>query len=237
MRLLLIHANLIIDGKKSYEDGALLINNEHIEEVFPHSNKIKYDLTGIEKINVKGLKIIPDFYHEDLNLKFILDPLNKESMLLAKKFREHTKILIGNTDAKAKDVKDIAYDGFYNLYENMTGFNHQDLGLVNLAFYERDKYVEINPCVIDASVLKLTIDNLRKDRIILIGDIYRGIRILRKLHYSYNDILLMACLNGYTFYGDNKLNGSIVKGKYADLLCIDDEDKIVFRFNKGKLHV
>lgn len=237
MRVLLIHANLIVDGNKSFEDGALLINGEHIEEVFPHSNKIKYDLTDVEKINVKGLKIIPDFYYEDINKKFILDPLNNESKLLANMFKEKSKILLGKTEAKLKDVKDIEYDGFYDLYENMTGFCHKDLGLVNLAFYQRDKYVELNPNIIDASVLKFTIDNLRKDRVILIGDLVSGIKRLRKLHYSFNDILLMSSLNGYTFYDENKLCGSLVKGKYANLQCVDDEGKIIFKFNKGKLHV
>lgn len=237
MRVLLTHANLIIDGNKSFEDGALLIKDGHIEEVFPHTNKIKYDIDGIEKINLKGLNVLPDFYYEDSSKKFILDPLSKESRILKDKFKDDCKILLGNTKAYAKDVKDVEYDGFYNLYENMTGFNHQELGLVNLAFYQRDKYVEINPGVIDASVLKLTIDNLRKDRVILIGDLYKGMKILRKLHYSYNDVLLMTSLNGNTLYGTNKLNGSLVKGKNANLLCIDNDDKIVFRFIDGQLYV
>ena len=237
MKLLLKHANLIIDGNKSFEDGALLINGEHIEEVFPHSNKIKTDTSMLKSVNMNGLTVIPDFYPENVSKKFILDPLNKDSLLLAKKFSETSKILLGNTKAMAKDVMNLKYDGFYNLYENMAGFNHKDLSLVNLAFYQRDKYVELNPNIIDASVLKLTIDNLRRDRIIFIGDLYSGMVRLRKLHYSFNDVLLMCSLNGYTFYDEDKLNGSLVKGKYADLLCIDENNKIKFRFSKGRLYV
>lgn len=230
MKILLRHCHLIIDDYKEYLDGALLINEEYIEEVYPHDDKA--NVADAKEIDVKGNIVMPDFF----NLKkdvYILDPLNADALEKIKELPGETRILLGNTKAFAKDVNNFSYDGFYNLYENMTGFNHQELGLVNLAFNQKDKYVELDASKIENSVLKFTLDNLRKDRIILINDIENGVIKLKELGLSNTDILSFASLNAHRFYGDERLDGSLVKGKHSNIIVLNDDMKMLFKFNKG----
>ena len=62
MRYLLEHAHLIVDGQREFIDGALLINGETIEEVYPHSNRITIDLSDTEVKDLHGLLVMPGFF-------------------------------------------------------------------------------------------------------------------------------------------------------------------------------
>lgn len=226
MSILLIHAHLIIDNYKEYLDGALLIEEKTIKEVFVNSN---ISASADKIIDLKGKIVMPDFYRGKQN-KIIVDPLNFDKTNI----NLDTKIFIGNTKAYAKDVT-IDYDGITNLFINMTGFDHKNLGLVNLAFNNLDKYVELDPSLIDKSVLKFTINNLNSERIILIGNKEENIKLLRSVNYPLTSILSVSSLNEYKLYNQDKLNGSLVKGKFADLLVLDEDMNIIERINKGEL--
>ena len=41
MNYLLIHGHLIIDGNREFLDGALLVEDERIREVFPQSDRVR----------------------------------------------------------------------------------------------------------------------------------------------------------------------------------------------------
>lgn len=220
MNTLYKHAHLIIDDHKECLDGALLINDEYIKEVYINSNNINEDDTRV--IDVKGNIIMPDFFSGKEN-KVIIDPLNINKI-------ENKKILIGNTKAYDKDIKDLEYDGIYDLYHNMTGFDANKLGIVNTAFNNLDKYVFIDTSNIDLSVLKFTLNNLRKDRIILINK-EEGIKTLKKLNINNTDILAMSSLNEYRFYEEDKLDGSLIKGKHSKILILDEEMNILNKEN------
>lgn len=220
MNTLYIHAHLIIDDHKECLDGALLINDEYIKEVYLNSNNINEDDAKV--IDVKENIIMPYFFSGKEN-KVIVDPLNAN-------YVENTKILIGNTKAYDKDIKSFNYDGIYDLYHNMTGFDSINLGIVNTAFNNLDKYVFINTFNIDLSVLKLTLNNLRKDRIILINK-EEGIKTLKQLNISNTDILAMSSLNEYRFYEEDKLDGSLIKGKHSKILILDENMNILNKEN------
>lgn len=374
MKTLLNHCHLIVDGNKEYLDGALLINEEHIEDVFPHSNKIIIN-DEYEEINLNGLIVMPgffdthvhgsndyDFRNEDkFNLeevsnslckhgttsffatlngyedeKNILSKLNnletkksrclgihlegpflskekigvsidekllkpdvnylKELINVNSNIKQMTiapelngindvikclkenniKVMLGHSNAKEKDLENISYDGFTHFFNAMSGFDHRELGLVNVGLNNPDKYFEVigDGIHIDESVLTLLLKNLRRDRIILISDavqvaglddgeylyndelcikegrkFYRKkdgklsgsanfiideLKIMKKLGASYTDLLLMSSLNAYRFYGLDNLYGSLIKGKCADLVVLDENLDIKDVYIRGK---
>ena len=62
MTILLEHGHLIVDGNREYLDGALLIEDETIKEVFPQALKV-HDLPEECKIiDLKGSLVMPGFF-------------------------------------------------------------------------------------------------------------------------------------------------------------------------------
>lgn len=375
MRTLLNHCHLIVDGNKEYLDGAILLNGDYIEEVFPHTNKVIIEDNNYEEINLNGLIVMPGFIDTHLhgsngydfrnidkyNLnevadslikhgttaffatingyedeKEILNKLNdlstssskclgvhlegpflskdnagvsivdkllepnveylKELLSINSNVKQVTiapelkgskeiieylkdngiKVMFGHSNAYKKDINNLYYDGFTHFYNAMTGFNHRDLGLVNMGFNNDGKYIELiaDGIHIDNSVLKHTINNINRENIILISDAissaglkdgtysYNGedcikegrkfyrlkdnklsgscsfiideIKNMKMLNVSYTDLLLMSSLNAARFYGLDNLYGSLYRGKYADLVILDDELNIVDVYIRGK---
>ncbi len=212
---LLIHGHLIVDDYRQYEDGCLLIDDKHILDVFVNSNKID-DVYYDEVIDLKGNIVMPNVY--DLSLldtkQIIVDPLN-ESVQTDK------VVMLGNSKAYSKDVH-INYDGYYNLFNNMTGFDVSDFGLVNRAFEDYDKYVEIDGSL-DISVLKVVYKLIRKDRIILINDVLGGLRKFKEIGANYNELLMFSSLNAYCLFKMDKEYGSLIKGKNSRLMIFAED--------------
>lgn len=225
MKNLFIHAHLIIDDYKEYIDGAILISEEHIEDVFINSNKI--DNIDAHVTDLKGAIIMPDFYEED-NSVIIIDPL-KNNLDLNNKI-----VLIGNSKAYLKDIN-INYDGIYDLYNNMTPFDNENEGLVNLAFYNKDKYAFIDLEKLSKEMIKFTLNNLRKDRVILINNIEKNIKLMKENNSSLTDILAASSLNYLRLVKDDKLKGPLIKGKSSNLLVLDKELNIINKIIKGVL--
>ena len=61
MKYLLNHAHLIVDNCHEYIDGALLIEDEYIKDVYPQSSKVK-SIEDCEVIDLSGLLIMPGFF-------------------------------------------------------------------------------------------------------------------------------------------------------------------------------
>lgn len=61
------------------------------------------------------------------------------------------------------------------------------------------------------------------------------IKNMREVGASLNDLLLMSSLNAYRFYGLDKRFGSLVKGKYSDIVVLDDDLNLVFTYGRGKI--
>lgn len=62
MSILLEHGHLIVDGNREYLDGALLIENETIREVYPQTAKIKNPTEDCTRIDLGGLLVMPGFF-------------------------------------------------------------------------------------------------------------------------------------------------------------------------------
>lgn len=81
MKYLLKHGHLIIDGNREFIDGAILINNETIEDVYPQSNKLD-DINDCEVIDLKGSIVMPGFFdtHTHGIDGYTFDTANKEEL-------------------------------------------------------------------------------------------------------------------------------------------------------------
>ena len=216
---LLIHGHLVIDDYRQYEDGAILLDDKHILEVFVNSNKIN-DAYYDEVIDLNNKIVMPKFYDLDLlsSKQIVVNPLNV-------KLEENKAVMLGNSKAYSKDVN-IDYDGYYDLFNNMTGFDVSNFGLVNRAFNDYDKYVEVDGSL-DISALRIVYKLIRKDRIILINDVLNGLRKFKDIGANYNELLMFSSLNAFRLFKMDKEYGSLIKGKSGALIVLDNDLKEV----------
>ena len=210
---LFLHGKIVVDNTRLYEDGAILADEERVLDIFPHASKIKENIKAY-KVNLEGRIILPFF--ED-----------KHSFTLNK--REEDKPMFINS-LTAQD-----YDGIYDLFNGME-FNKEGNGLVNRAFNE-DKYVFINPLIMDKSVLKICLKLLKKDKLMFLDNKYEGLKILKELNVPLNDMYAIAGGNEFRLFKDEKDRASLVKGKRSDFVCFDDNMKMVFKFQGVKISV
>ena len=63
-------------------------------------------------------------------------------------------------------------------------------------------------------------------------------KVLRELGVKYTDLLLYSSLNAFRFYGLDKQFGTLEKGKYADLVIMDEQLNIKDVYVRGNfIHV
>ena len=236
----------VLEDKYIYDPS-----KEKLEEILDCSNKIK-QMTVAPELN---------------NVEEVIDELNKRNI----------RPMFGHSKATSKDTDGKDFRGFTHLFNAMSGFNHRDLGLVNVAFNDNDKYAELicDSHHVDVSVLKIAMKCLRRDRIIMISDsiamagtedgefifenelcykegtlsirkkdrriagsagfISDGIKVMASAGASLTDLLLMTSLNAYRHYNLDQRFGSLVKGKYADIVILDNDLNVVETFVRGKM--
>ncbi len=82
MPILLEHGHLIVDGNREYLDGAVLIENETIKEVYPQTSRIKTLPEECTRIDLGGYLLMPGFFdshsHGIAGMSF--DDADKEDM-------------------------------------------------------------------------------------------------------------------------------------------------------------
>lgn len=211
MKTLLIHGHLIIDDYRQFLDGSLLVDDKHILEVYPQY----VELDDVSVVDLKGALVFPKFLDMGIldEYQVVVDPLDN--------IKTDKKIMLGNTRGYLDEVH-IEYDGYYDLFNNMTGFSTDRFGLVNGAFND-DRYVEIDSSL-DETILNVVYRLKRKDRIILIGNIEEGIRKMYRIGANFNELLMMSSLNAYRLFGLDKQRGSLIKGKSSAIEIIGDLD-------------
>lgn len=225
-RMLFIHGHLIIDDYRQYEDGALLVDENKIISVYPHSNKVP--VIDVYTVNLDGRVVFPSFDYDYSNYYSIVDPLNK---IVTDK-----KIFIGNTKAYSEDVE-MEYTGIYDLFNNMTGFNHQKPGLVNLAFTKPDTYVYIDPLKMDKSVFKICLKLIKRDRLLIMNNKLYALSLFKEFNINYNDMLMMCGLNETRLFDKDKYKGTLLQGKDSTFYCFDEKMNKVFKYEGGKISV
>jgi len=375
VQYLLKHGHLIVDGNREFIDGALLVDDDVISEVFPQSNKIRNIETEYREIDLEGKLVMPGFFDshnhgidkmgfddadpaeldkmsyeyaldgttsylgtlsydlsfEKFNSRFSLfedytgkyarfqgihlegpflsrkhlgigDPdhflmpdyaMMKDILRRTSRLKQMTiayeldgarqigrllhekgiRVMCGHSDAVLEDL-DENVDGFTHLFNAMRGLHHRDITLVNCAFMNRwNVEVIADGNHLEANILKLILNNIDKERIMLVSDsstaknlpdgeyefmskkcIKKGnafktldghfagsvvsindeMKVLYGLGAKYTDLLLYSGLNAYRFYGLGERFGTLEKGKYADLVIMDDDLNIKNVMLKGE---
>lgn len=278
MKYLLTHGHLIIDDKREYLDGSLLINGEVIEDVYPQSNKLP-DGPDIKVKDLNGCIVMPSFFDCECNKynnndgcgaylakdecvieehclglsingmpanitnvkQVSLDLHNEDNRKHAIKLKEKgiRIIAIGN-DTVFSDINDIA-DGISVLFADVPVLDAKKDNLNNCVFKNmfNCELIASNDYAND-DLLRLVINNVSKNRIMLVSDnrgnsILNSLKKLYSLGSKYTDLLSYSSLNAYRFHHLDNRYGSIEKGKYAELLVMDNNLNIRSIYSKEKL--
>ena len=213
----------------------------------------------------------------DPDVETVKDFLNKSSRIrqmtiayeldgareIGRLLHEHNiRVMCGHSDAVYEDLDEYV-DGFTHLFNAMRSLHHRDITLVNCAFMNKWNVELIaDGNHIKPNVLKLVLNNIDRDRIMLVTDsssarnlpdgeyefvskkctkkgtvfmshdghfagsvvsLNDEIKVLYGLGAKYTDLLMYTSLNAFRFYGLDKQFGTIEKGKYSDLVIMDDE--------------
>jgi len=224
-KLYLKHGHLIIDGAKEYLDGSIIIDNEVIKEVYPFTDKVKEIYEGYKKVNLKGYYVFPLFielneYHSMYEVKSNLRRINKDKKLF----------LTGGI--KRKEI-DVDYDLIYDLYQDMV-FDVRKEGLIEEAFYT-DKYVSIDINNVSDEQLKLAIKNIDEDKLIIMGFNAKTCNRLHELKVSNTSIYKYLTGNVLRLFNDDKLKGSLIKGRKADLVVLNKNYEVIVIIKDGEM--
>jgi len=150
------------------------------------------------------------------------------------------KVMCGYSDAVASDL-DEELDGISNLFNYMKQLHPKYQTLANCAF--SNKYqVELIGSIknVEMNILKLVLNSIDRNKLMLVSadsdiSILEQIKQLFDLGAKYTDLVLYSSLNAYKFYGLDKLYGSLVKGKCADIVILDKAFNVKNVLVKGKL--
>ncbi len=225
---------------------------------------LKPDIETVKRFLAASDKI------RQMTVAYELDGVREIGALL----KQHgVKVMCGHSDAVYEDL-DENVDGFTHLFNAMRSLHHRDITLVNCAFMNR-WYCELiaDGNHVDRNVLKLVLNNIDRDKIILISDSsiarnlpdgeyefiskkctkkgtkfisfdghYAGsvvsindeMKVLKELGAKYCDLLLYSGLNAFRFYGLSDRYGTLEKGKYADIVIMDDDLNVKNVYVKGR---
>lgn len=254
------HVHLIIDDKREYLDGSILINDKTIEDVFIQSNKIVEDA---KEIDMQGKIFIPAFFDSKSKIE--------KQLGVIKRFVASEKVLDEDThlisDEEINDMKNICAVTRINTYkkvnciktlinpsseENKFADAVSDIAKeqnINLNSNKMINYALANNCFVEFGIdnslkdeyIKLVLKNIEANKIMLISykhdNIIDQIKRLRNLNVSYQDIVAMTSINPYSFYGYNKQDGYLIKGKPANIVCLNDKNELEFTLIEGERHV
>ena len=66
-KILFNHVHLIVDGNKEYLDGAILVDGEYIENVFPNADRVELNIDDCRIVETKGAICMPGFFDSHLH--------------------------------------------------------------------------------------------------------------------------------------------------------------------------
>ena len=257
---------------EEYESPYARFDGFHLEG--PFLSKLHLGMGDPDKFIEPDIEMVKDFISQSTKIRqmtiaYELDGAKEIGRLL---HENNIRVMCGHSDALYEDLDEYV-DGFTHLFNAMRGLHHRDLTLVNCAFMNR-WYCELiaDGNHIDRNVLKLVINNIDKDKIILVSDSsiarnlpdgdyefiskkchksgtkfisfdghYAGsvvsindeMKVLYELGAKYTDLLMYSGLNAYRLYGLDKHYGTLSRGKYADLVIMNDDLDIKKVLMKG----
>ena len=139
------------------------------------------------------------------------------------------KVMCGHSEAVAGDL-DENVDGFSHLFEAMRPLDHHEETLVNCAFENRWPFeLAADGKDIADNVLHLVLRSIDQEWLMLVsGDrgepaVIDEMKVLYRLGGKYCDLLQFSGLNAYRFYGLDERFGTLQKGKYSDIVIMDDD--------------
>ncbi len=242
----------------------------------PFLSKKHLGVATPEKLIDPDIKIMEDIINNSKLLKQVTIAYELDGAKQIGKYLHdnNVRVMCGHSDACLKDL-DENVDGFTHLFNAMRGLHHRDVTLVNAAFMNLGYNIELiaDGNHITRDVLKLCINNIDRNKIMLISDssTARGLedgeyiflskpctkkgtvfkthdnhfagsvvsindemKVLYELGAKYTDLLLYSSLNAFKFYGLDSQFGTLTKGKYADIIIMDDDLNIKKVFVKGE---
>ena len=242
----------------------------------PFLSKKHLGVATPEKLIDPDIKIMEDIINNSKLLKQVTIAYELDGAKQIGKYLHdnNVRVMCGHSDACLKDL-DENVDGFTHLFNAMRGLHHRDVTLVNAAFMNLGYNIELiaDGNHITRDVLKLCINNIDRNKIMLISDssTARGLedgeyvflskpctkkgtvfkthdnhfagsvvsindemKVLYELGAKYTDLLLYSSLNAFKFYGLDSQFGTLSKGKYADIIIMDDDLNIKKVFVKGE---
>ena len=262
MKKLYLHAHIIPDSDREYLDGALLIEDGKILDVFAQSRKVNLEEER-EVIDASGKIIIPAFFDpyteeesgqgcvrsirvlhssEDVSLKEgELGFHNEKGVPL------HEKTLSVSSDheeaeeAKRRGAKILlkagypldVYDGFLPvLREDFLDEKGESLSALAL---EGQDYTEVHGSI-SKRTLSILLRLIDRKKLILCGGkvMDEAYRKALELGARWCDIVACTSMNAYALYGLEKLYGGLKRGKKADYLLLDKEGNILERYREGR---
>lgn len=201
-----------------YESDTARFVGIHMEG--PFLSKKHLGIGNPEKFLTPNIDMVKDFLSKTNKLKQMTIAYELEGAKeLGKLLHDNNvRVMCGHSDALISDL-DENVDGFTHLFNAMRSMHHRDLTLVNGAFMNK-WYVELiaDGNHIDRNVLKLVINNIDSDLIMLVTDSSTA----RGLKDGEYDFMSKHCIKkGTTFITtDGHFAGSVVS--------INDEMKVLY---------
>lgn len=167
MKTLFRHAHLVIDGNREYEDGALLVDEDKILDVYYHSNKIDNNLNDYKEIDLDGKIVMPAFFDSHIHggCGYDFNSINKQelddfsNLLLKKGYASFLTTLTNNEKIieQLNNLNDIKTSGANFLGIHLEGpfINKEYKGALN------DKYI-IKPNVDELNKLLNATNNIKQ---------------------------------------------------------------------------
>lgn len=260
MKTLYKHVHLVIDDKREYLDGSILINDGIIEDVFVQSNKSVEDA---KEINMQGKIFIPSFF-DSKSKKEKQKGVVKKFVFSNETLNEPTHLY---TDDDIKDLKNVAAVTRITNYSKVNGIKTyinpeneknifadgvSDITKARIINFDSNKmiiYAIENNCFIEFGIdntinddyIKFVLKNIDANKILLISnnhdDIVDQIKRLYKLGVSLTNIVAMTSINPFNFYGNPKQDGYLIKGKPANIICLNEDMSFEFALTGGEKDV
>ena len=159
------------------------------------------------------------------------DIKNTKNICAVSRINKYNKVNGIKTLINPSSEINIFVDGVSDITKEKN-LNFQDRKMVNYAF-ENKCTVELGiDNNIDDEYINFVFKNIDSNKILLISyghdDILNQIKRLAKLNMSLTNIVAITSINPNNFYGFSKQEGYLIKGKPANIVCLNENMDLEF---------